>query len=57
MGELSNIVLDALIFSYIWPCIQAIHPIENKVALLFNLNLFNSTWKHLVDKNEDWFDY
>jgi hypothetical protein len=45
MGKLSNIILDALILNDIWPCIQAIYPIEEKVALLFNLRLLNSTWK------------
>jgi hypothetical protein len=53
MGELSSIIPNALILSDIWPCIQAIRPIEDKMALLFSLCLFNSTWKQLVDKNEN----
>jgi hypothetical protein len=57
MGELLNIIPYALILSDIWPCIQVICPIEDKVALLFNLCMFNSTWKQLIDKSKDRFDY
>jgi hypothetical protein len=41
MGKLSNIIPNALILSDIWCYIQAICPIEDKVALLFCLCLFN----------------
>jgi hypothetical protein len=41
MGKLSNIIPDALILTNIWRYIQAICPIEDKVALLFSLHLFN----------------
>ncbi len=57
MGELSNIIPDILILNDIWLCIQAIYPIENKVALLFNMRMLNSSWKQLVKNNEDRFDH
>jgi hypothetical protein len=57
MGELSNIIPDILILNDIWLCIQAIYPIENKVALLFNMRMLNSSWKQLVKNNEDQFDH
>jgi hypothetical protein len=57
MGKLSSIVPNALILNDIWPYIQAICSIENKVALLFNLCICNKACKQCVDNSEDWFDY
>ncbi len=57
MGKLSSIVPNALILNDIWPYIQLIHSIENKVTLLFNLCMCNKAWKQHVNNIEDWFDY
>jgi hypothetical protein len=57
MGKFSTIVSNKIILKCNWPCICKIHPLKDRITLLFSHQLYNKDGKNLVDENEDWCIY